>query len=190
MTEFWTEEEHASAKTVTVDGVLSPGLVEEVEINGVKINIDEVKGYGLSGTFLRETGLGLATIAFMLYMGDAKDRADLMSAKWLRAIKPSPQGTVQRIRTVTCPLIDINASIGGITPRWRFEEIPFVQYAKNLGGGAIMWLRFKNDRKPLPQVGKPKDPKSAAKGKVPDKFQQAIGLVGNLIKAESAKGKT
>ncbi len=190
MSEFWTDDEHEAAKVVIVDGVTSPGVVEEVEFDGVKINIDEVKGYGLSGTFLRETGLGLSTIGFMLRFTDSKDRAYLQSAQWLRAIKPSPQGQVQRIRTVKFPLIDINASIGGITPRWRFEGVPFVQYAKGSGGGAIMWLRFKNDRKPLPQFGEPAAPTSAAKGKAPDKFQQLIGGAKALFTAELTKGKT
>lgn len=186
---FWTDEEHEASKKVTVDGVVSPGVVDEVEFNGVTIKLDEVNGYGLSGTFLRETGLGLATFGARLFMNEAADRVEFNSANWKRAIKPAPQGSVQRIRTVSFPLIDINAAIGGITPQWVFEGVPFVVYAKQEGGGAIMWLRFKNKRKPLPQFGKPASAANAAKGKVPDKFQQAIGLVGNLIKAEAAKGK-
>lgn len=186
---FWTDEEHEASKKVTVDGVVSPGVVDEVEFNGVKVKLDEVNGYGLSGTFIRETGLGLANIAFRLFMNEAADRVEFNSANWKRAIKPSPQGVVQRIRTVKFPLIDINAAIGGITPQWVFEEVPFVVYAKQEGGGAVMWLRFKNKRKPLVQVGKPAAAANAATGKVPNKFQQAIGLVGKLITAEASKGK-
>ena len=187
--DFWTDEEHEASKKVTVDGVVSPGVVDEVEFDGVKVKLDEVNGYGLSGTFLRETGLGLATFGARLFMNEAADRVEFDSANWKRAIKPAPQGSVQRIRTVKFPLIDINAAIGGITPQWVFEGVPFVVYAKQEGGGAIMWLRFKNKRKPLPQVGKPASAANVATGKIPNERQQQIGLVRLRVAAEEAKGK-
>lgn len=187
---FWSEKEQEGYPAVLVDGVSSPGVVKTIEINGTPINYDETKGYGLDGVFLRETGLGLGTIGFGCRLVDAEDRAALMAAKWLRAIKPSPPGTPQRIRTLAHPLLDLNMAIGGFTPRWRFTEIPFVQPATDEGGGGWMWLRFKNDRKQKARVGKPLDPTNAATGKVPNPRQEAIKNAAAALAVELAKGKS
>lgn len=184
---YWTEFELDRFEFFILDGVTSPGLITAISINGVKLNYDSVKGFGLSGEFLRFTGLGLAEISFTVRLVDEADRADEDRAEWQRATAPPVQGQVDRIRTVSHPVIE---RMRATTNRWRLQEVPFAIPATNEGGGVTIEYSFKNDRKPLPQVGKPKDPKSAAKGKVPDKFQQAIGLVGNLIKAEASKGKT
>lgn len=185
---FWTDEEQSRFGFAVVDGVNSPGTITTIEINGTPINIDEQKGYGFDGAFLRETGLGLASCGFGCRLVDDEDRAGLMSAKFLRAIQASPPGQPQRIRTVKHPLLDLAASFASFTARWRFTGVPFPEPAD--GGGIMLWLRFKNDRKQKPRTGKPLDPRNVAQGKVPNPRQEAIKGVGALIAAEIAKAKT
>jgi len=70
------------------------------------------------------------------------------------------------------------------------QEVPDLSaLGTSEGGGIFIDVPFKNDRKPLPQTGKPLDPKNAAKGKVPSQFQQAIAGVKSLVTAELAKAK-
>lgn len=184
---YWTEFELDRFEFFILDGVVSPGLITSIAINGVKLNYDAVKGFGLSGEFLRFTGLGLAEISFTVRLVDEDDRAAEDRAEWQRATAPPVQGQVDRIRTVQHPVIE---RMRATTNRWRLQSVPTAIPATNEGGGVTIEYAFKNDRKPLPQVGKPADPKSAVKGKVPNPITQAIGAVGALITAEIAKGKT
>lgn len=184
---FWTDDELARFDYFLLDGMRSPGVVVAISVNGVKLNYDSVKGFGLSGEFLRFTGLGLAEIGFTVRCVDEQDRRNTDRAGWQRATSPPAQGQVDRIRTVAHPII---SRMRATTNRWRLLTVPFEVPATNEGGGVTIEYNFKNDRKPLPQVGKPLDPKNAAKGKVQSQFQQAIAGVGALIKAEITKGKT
>jgi hypothetical protein len=185
---YWTDEELARFEYFVLDGVKSPGLITAITINRVKLNYDAVKGFGLSGEFLRFTGLGLAELAFTLELVDEEDRASEDRPEWKRASSPPVQGQPDRIRTVQHPVIE---RLRAVTNRWRLQEVPDLSGLRtSTGGGVLVEVPLKNDRKPLPQVGKPKDPKSAVKGKVPNQFQQAIAGVGALIKAEITKGKT
>lgn len=188
MSSYWTDDELARFDYFVLDGVKSPGLNTAITVGRVKLNYDSVKGFGLSGEFLRFTGLGLAELSFTLELIDAEDRAAEDDPKWRRASSPPVQGQVDRIRTVSHPIIE---RMRAVTNRWRLQEVPDLSALRtSTGGGVIIEVPFKNDRKPLPQVGKPLPPKNAAAGKVPDKFQALIGGVGALIKAEMAKGKT
>jgi hypothetical protein len=185
---YWTDDELARFDYFVLDGVRSPGTNTAITINRVKLNYDSVKGFGLSGEFLRFTGLGLAEISFTIELIDADDRAAEDDPKWQRASAPPVQGQVDRIRTVSHPILE---RMRAVTPRWRLQEVPDLSALRtSTGGGVIIEVPFKNDRKPLPQVGKPKDPLSAAKGKVPNPLQEAIAGVGALVKAEIGKGKT
>ena len=186
MSDFWTEDELARFEYFLLDGMRSPGVVVAISINGVKLNYDEVKGFGLSGVFLRFTGLGLAEISFTVRCVDAQDRRNTDRAGWRRATAPPVQGQVDRIRTVSHPIVE---RLKATTNRWKLQNVPFEVPATGEGGGVVTEYSFKNDRKPIQQVGKPADPKSAVAGKVPNKLQQAIGLVGSLIKAEATKDK-
>lgn len=184
---YWTEFELDRFEFFILDGVVSPGLITAISINGVKLNYDSVKGFGLSGEFLRFTGLGLAEISFTVRLVDEDDRAAEDRAEWQRATAPPVQGQVDRIRTVQHPVIE---RMRATTNRWRLQSVPTPIPATNEGGGVIVEYSFKNDRKPLPQVGKPADPKNVAKGKVPNPITEAIAAVGTLVKAEITKGKT
>jgi hypothetical protein len=185
---YWTDAELARFDFFVLDGVKSPGTIVAITINRVKLNYDSVKGFGLSGEFLRFTGLGLAELSFTLRLVDEEDRASEDRGEWRRATAPPVQGQVDRIRTVSHPIVE---RLRAVTNRWRLQEVADISgLGTTDGGGVFVEVPFKNDRKPLPQVGKPKDPKSAAKGKVPSQFQQAIAGVGALIKAEITKGKT
>lgn len=184
---YWTDAELARFGYFVLDGVKSPGTIVGININGVKLNYDAVKGFGLSGEFLRFTGLGLAEIGFIVRLVDEEDRAAEDSGQWQRATAPPVQGQVDRIRTVQHPVIE---RMRAVTNRWRLQEVPTGVPATNEGGGVTVEYTFKNDRKPLPQTGKPADPKSAVKGKVPDELDQAIEGMGKLIVAEITKGKT
>lgn len=183
---YWTDDELARFHYFVLDGAQSPGTIVAFTINGVKLNYDEVKGFGLSGVFIRFTGLGLAEIGFTLRLVDAEDRANEEKAEWQRATAPPVQGQVDRIRTVQHPVIE---RMRAVTARWKMQMIPVAVPATNEGGGAVMECSFKNDRKPLAQVGKPKDPKSVVTGKVPNQFDQLIEGMGNLITSELTKGK-
>ncbi len=180
MSGFWTDDEEARFEYFLLDGMRSPGVVVAISINGVTLNYDEVKGFGLSGVFLRFTGLGLAEISFTVRCVDEQDRRNMDRAGWRRAAKPPVQGQVDRIRTVGHPLIE---RMQATTNRWRMQVVPFEVPATNEGGGVIVEYKFKNDRKPIAQVGKPAQPANAATGKIPDKLDQAIEGVGTLLTA-------
>ena len=181
---YWTEFELDRFEFFILDGVVSPGVIVSFNINGVKLNYDSVKGFGLSGEFLRFTGLGLAEIGFVVRLVDEEDRAAEDRAEWQRATAPPVQGQVDRIRTVSHPVIE---RMRATTNRWRLQSVPVAIPATSEGGGVTVEYTFKNDRKPLPQVGKPADPKSAAKGKVPNPVQQAIADAGAFFKEVAAK---
>jgi hypothetical protein len=184
---YWTDAELARFEYFVLDGVKSPGIIVGFNINGVKLNYDSVKGFGLSGEFLRFTGLGLAEFGFIVRLVDEEDRVEEDRGEWQRATAPPVQGQVDRIRTVSHPVIE---RMRAVTSRWRLQEVPTDIPATGEGGGVTVEYNFKNDRKPLPQVGKPKDPVSAAKGKIPSPIDQAIDGMSKLISAELSKGKT
>ena len=184
MSDYWTDDELARFAVFILDGVKSPGTITAFNINGVKLNYDSVKGFGLSGEFLRFTGLGLAEIGFVVRLIDEDDRAAEDRSEWQRATAPPVQGQVDRIRTVSHPVIE---RMRATTNRWRLQSVPVAIPATSEGGGVTVEYTFKNDRKPLPQVGKPADPKSAAKGKVPNPVQQAIADAGAFFKEVAAK---
>jgi hypothetical protein len=184
---YWTPDEEARFNYFVLDGVRSPGTIAGMTINRVKLNYDAVKGFGLSGEFLRFTGLGLAELTFTLRLVDADDRISEDRAEWKRATAPPVQGQPDRIRTVQHPVVE---RLRAVTNRWRLQEVPDLSaLGTSEGGGIFIDVPFKNDRKPLPQTGKPLDPKNAAKGKVPSQFQQAIAGVKSLVTAELAKAK-
>lgn len=184
---YWTDAELERFGYFILDGVKSPGTIVGISINRVKLNYDSVKGFGLSGEFLRFTGLGLAEIGFTISLADEEDRASEDRAEWKRATAPPVQGQVDRIRTVIHPVVE---RLRAVTNRWRLQEIPDLSsLGTDTGGNVLVEVPFKNDRKPLPQVGKPAAPKNAAKGKVPDPTQTTIANLTNLISAELAKGK-
>jgi hypothetical protein len=183
---YWTDAELERFGYFVLDGVKSPGAVVGVTVNGVKLNYDSVKGFGLSGEFLRFTGLGLGEVGFTVRLVDEEDRAAEDRGEWQRATAPPVQGQVDRIRTVLHPVIE---RMRAVTNRWRLQEVPTGVPATDAGGGVTIEYSFKNDRKPLPQVGKPAAPKNAAKGKVPDPGQTTIANLTNLISAELSKGK-
>lgn len=184
---FWTDEELARFAQFKLDGVLSPGTITAIAIDGVPLNYDAVKGFGLSGEFLRFTGLGLASITFTVRLVDAEDRASQDRGDWQRASAPPVQGQVDRIRTLSHPVLE---RLRATTARWRMTEVPTEKPATDEGGGVTVEYKFKNDRKPLPQVGKPVDPKNAAKGVVPDELEQLVAGALKQYQAEIAKGKT
>ncbi len=181
---YWTEFELDRFEFFILDGAVSPGLIVAFVINGVKLNYDSVKGFGLSGEFLRFTGLGLAEIAFTIRLVDEADRAAEDSGEWQRATAPPVQGQVDRIRTLSHPVIE---RMRATTNRWRLQGVPTPIPATNEGGGVTVENSFKNDRKPLPQVGKPKPPSNAVTGKVPSKLDQALAGAGALLDAAIAK---
>lgn len=168
---YWTEFEIDRFEFFILDGVVSPGVIVAFNINGVKLNYDSVKGFGLSGEFLRFTGLGLAEIGFVVRLIDEEDRAAEDRAEWQRATAPPVQGQVDRIRTVSHPVIE---RMRATTNRWRLQAVPVAIPATTEGGGVTVEYTFKNDRKPLPQVGKPAAPKNVAEGKVPNPVVTAI----------------
>ncbi len=184
---YWTEAEEARFGYFMLDGVKSPGTIVGFNINGVKLNYDSVKGFGLSGEFLRFTGLGLAEVGFIVRLVDEEDRIAEDSAAWQRATAPPVQGRPDRIRTVKHPVIE---RMRAVTNRWYLQEVPTGIPATNEGGGVTVEYSFKNNRKPLPQVGKPADPKNVVEGKVPDLADQLIEGVGVRIVSELIKGKT
>lgn len=184
---YWSEFELDRFDFFILDGVTSPGIITAISINGVKLNYDSVKGFGLSGEFLRFTGLGLAELTFTVRLVDEDDRADEDRAEWQRATAPPVQGQVDRIRTVSHPVIE---RMRATTPRWRLQSVPVAIPATTEGGGVTIEYSFKNDRKPLPQVGKPANPKKVSKPKVPDKFDEAFRLVGDKIREVSTRKKT
>lgn len=182
---YWTDAELARFDYFVLDGVKSPGVIVAITINRVKLNYDSVKGFGLSGEFLRFTGLGLAELSFTLRLVDEEDRAAEDRGEWRRATAPPVQGQVDRIRTVSHPVIE---RLRAVTNRWRLQEVADISgLGTSEGGGVFIEVPFKNDRKPLPQVGKPADPKNAAKGKVPDKFDTLIEGANTLIDRALAK---
>jgi hypothetical protein len=185
--EYWTDDELERFLYFRLDGMRSPGVVVGFNINGVKLNYDSVKGFGLSGEFLRFTGLGLAEVGFIVRCVDAQDRKNMDRAGWQRATAPPVQGQVDRIRTISHPIVE---RMRATTARWRLQTVPFEVPATSEGGGVTVEYSFKNDRKPIQQVGKPADPKSAEKGKVPNFADQAIAGMGNLITAALTAGKT
>lgn len=187
MSNYWTDAELDRFGYFVLDGVKSPGTIVGFNINGVKLNYDSVKGFGLSGEFLRFTGLGLAELGFIVRLVDEEDRRSEDRGEWQRATAPPVQGQVDRIRTVQHPVAE---RMRAVTARWRLQEVPTGIPATNEGGGITVEYSFKNDRKPLPQVGKPADPKAVAKGKVPNPRQEAIANLGKLITAELTKGTT
>jgi hypothetical protein len=182
---FWTDAEIERFGYFLLDGMRSPGTVEAITINGVKLNYDEVKGFGLSGVFLRFTGMGLSEIAFTVKCADAQDRRNTDRAGWRRATAPPVQGQPDRIRTVSHPVVE---RLQATTNRWRLQEVPTEKLAE--GGSVTIEYSFKNDRKPLPQVGKPLPPSNAVTGKVPNPRQQAIQALGAEITAALTAGKT
>lgn len=184
MSDYWTEFELDRFEFFILDGVVSPGVITAFNINGVKLNYDSVKGFGLSGEFLRFTGLGLAEIGFVVRLIDEDDRAAEDRAEWQRATAPPVQGQVDRIRTVSHPVIE---RMRAVTNRWRLQSVPIAIPATGEGGGVIIEYTFKNDRKPLPQVGKPAAPKNVVEGKVPNPIQNAIGNAGAFYKAVAAR---
>jgi hypothetical protein len=182
---YWTDDELARFEYFMLDGVKSPGTIVAITINRVKLNYDSVKGFGLSGEFLRFTGLGLAELAFTLRLVDEEDRAAEDRGEWRRATAPPVQGQVDRIRTISHPVVE---RLRAVTNRWRLQEVPDLSgLGTTEGGGVIIEVPFKNDRKPLPQVGKPVDPKNAVKGKVPDKLDTLIAGANTLLTAAIAK---
>ncbi len=185
--DYWTDDELDRFEYFLLDGMRSPGLVVAISINGVKLNYDSVKGFGLSGEFLRFTGLGLAEISFTVRCVDAQDRRNMDRAGWQRATSPPVQGQVDRIRTVAHPIVE---RMRAVTNRWRMQVVPFEVPGTGEGGGVSVEYSFKNDRKPIAQVGKPASPANAATGKAPGKFQQAIAGVTSLITAEITKPKS
>lgn len=185
--EFWTEEEKERFGYFLLDGMRSPGTVTAISANGVKLNYDEVKGFGLSGVFLRFTGIGLAEVSFTVRCVDAQDRKNLDRPGWQRATAPPVQGQVDRIRTIGHPLVE---RMRATTARWRLQMVPFEVPATTDGGGVSVEYSFKNDRKPLPQVGKPLDPKKATTAKVPNPRQQMIANVTAQISAALGANKT
>lgn len=185
---YWTEAELARFHYFILDGVTSPGTITAITINRVKLNYDAVKGFGLSGEFLRFTGLGLAELSFTLELADEEDRASEDRIEWKRASSPPVQGQPDRIRTVLHPVVE---RLRAVTNRWRLQEVPDLSgLGTTTGGSVIIEVPFKNDRKPLPQVGKPKDPKKATTGKVPNFRQQAIAGTLAAITAAATAGKT
>lgn len=184
---YWSDEELGRFHYFELDGVKSPGTITAIAVNGAALNYDAVKGFGLSGEFLRFTGLGLATIDFTVRLVDEEDRQSNERGEWQRASAPPVQGQVDRIRTLKHPIIE---QMRAVTGRWRMLVIPAPDLGTEEGGGVSFIYKFKNDRKPLPQTGKPVDPKNAAKGKVPDPFQQKVAAMTALVQAELAKGKT
>ena len=171
MSDYWTDDELARFAVFILDGVKSPGTITAFNINGVKLNYDSVKGFGLSGEFLRFTGLGLAEIGFVVRLIDEDDRAAEDRAEWQRATAPPVQGQVDRIRTVSHPVIE---RMRATTSRWRLQLVPVAIPATSEGGGVTIEYTFKNERKPLPQVGKPAAPINVAEGKVPNPIAKAI----------------
>lgn len=158
---YWTDDELARFGYFVLDGAKSPGAIVGFNIGGVKLNYDSVKGFGLSGEFLRFTGLGLAEIGFIVRLVDEEDRAAEDRPEWQRATAPPVQGRPDRIRTVQHPVVD---RMRGVTNRWYLQAVPTPIPATNEGGGVTVEYSFKNNRKPIPQVGKPAAPVDAAKG--------------------------
>jgi hypothetical protein len=181
---YWTDAELERFPYFVLDGARSPGVVVAISINGVKLNYDEVKGFGLSGVFLRFTGLGLAEISFTVRCVDEQDRRNMDRAGWQRATAPPVQGQVDRIRTVSHPIVE---RLRATTNRWRLQTVPFEVPATNEGGGVVVEYGFKNDRKPLAQVGKPASPANVAEGKIENPRQQLIGGVLTLLDTALAK---
>lgn len=182
---YWTDEELARFGFFILDGAQSPGTIVAIAINGVELKYDSVNGFGLSGEFLRFTGLGLAEVTFTVRLVDEEDRAAEDAAAWQRATAPPVQGQVDRIRTLGHPVLE---RLRATTNRWRMQSVPVDLPATAEGGGVTVEYRFKNDRKPLPQVGKPKAPSNAVVGKVPNFADEAIDAVGELLTIEIARG--
>ncbi|MDI1444207.1 hypothetical protein [Polyangium sp. 6x1] len=183
---YWTDAELERFGFFLLDGAKSPGTIVGFNINGVVLNYDSTQGFGLSGEFLRFTGLGLAEIGFIVRLVDAEDRAAEDRAEWQRATAPPPQGRPDRIRTVQHPVID---RIPATTNRWYLQAVPTPIPATNEGGGVTVEYSFKNNRKPIPQVGKPAPPKNAQKPKEMSWDDQLLEGMGILLTGAIAADK-
>jgi hypothetical protein len=183
---YWTDAELERFGYFILDGAKSPGTIVGITLDGVALNYDSVKGFGLSGEFLRFTGLGLASVAFTVRLVDEEDRAAEDRGEWQRATAPPVQGQVDRIRTVQHPVVE---RMRAVTNRWRLQKVPTAVPATNEGGGVTIEYSFKNDRKPLPQVGKPAAPSNAVTGKVPDQFDQVYEGMDKLLEGVIAADK-
>lgn len=183
---YWTEAERARFHYFELDGARSPGVLVGIEINGIPLKYDSQQGFGLSGEFLRFTGLGLAEWKFTLRLIDEEDRAANDAGPWRKATAPPPQGKTDRLRSVKHPVLE---RFRPAVTLGYLQEIPAEVPGTNEGGGVFITFPFKAYRKPLPQVGKPKTPASAVTAKVPNERQQRIEKLKAQITAELTKGK-
>lgn len=183
---YWTEAELRRFSYFELDGARSPGVLVGIEINGIPLKYDSQQGFGLSGEFLRFTGLGLAEWKFTLRLIDEQDRADNDAGGWRKATAPPPQGKTDRLRSIKHPVLE---RFRPAVTLGYLQEIPAEVPATTEGGGVIITYPFKAYRKPLPQVGKPAAPASAVTAKVPNPRQQAIAKLTEQISAELTKGK-
>lgn len=185
MSDFWTDDELARFGYFMLAGVRSPGTVVGMTLNGTPLNWDSQKGFGLSGEFLRFTGLGLADFSFQVRLVDADDRAAVDSAAWRKAIAPPPQGQSDRRRLISHPVLDRHP-----VPirECVMTEVPFELPQTEAGGGVLIEYKFKATRKPLPQPVVPKAAENAAAGKAPENPRQAaIAALTAQVAAEQAK---
>jgi len=172
MSDYWTDEEIARFGYFELDGVRSPGVLVAMELgDGTELKWDEQNGFGLSGSFTRFTGLGLAELKMKIRLVDAEDRTAFDSADWRRATAVPVQGQRDRIRSLRHPVTERGKPpVNLVTLRYS----PFEQPATDEGGGVIVTYTFKAYRKPLPQVGKPLPPENKAEGEVTSVNQQRI----------------
>jgi hypothetical protein len=181
---YWTEAERERFPYFELDGARSPGVLVGIEINGIPLKYDSQQGFGLSGEFLRFTGLGLAEWKFTLRLIDAEDRAANDAGPWRKATAPPPQGRTDRLRSIKHPVLERfrpAVTLGSL------QEIPAEVPATTEGGGVTITYPFKAYRKPLPQVGKPKTPTSAVTVKIPSPGQQRIAELRATREAELSK---
>jgi hypothetical protein len=183
---YWTEAEEKRFAYFELDGARSPGVLVGIEINGIPLKYDSQQGFGLSGEFLKFTGLGLAEWKFTLRLIDAEDRAANDAGPWRKATAPPPQGRTDRLRSVKHPVLE---RFRPAVTLGYLQEIPAEVPATTEGGGVTITYPFKAYRKPLPQVGKPKTPASAVTAKVPNANQARIADLTKQISAELTKAK-
>lgn len=184
--DFWTDDELARFGKFELDGVPSPGIVTGMTLDGTPLKWDSQNGFGLSGEFLRYTGLGLASFSFQVRLVDGEDRAAVDSAAWRRAAAPPAQGQADRKRAIRHPVLERHRTPVNFCV---MLDVPFEVPQTTEGGGVLIEYKFKAHRKPLPVPVVPKSPENAAAGKVPQNPRQAaIEALTAQVAALRAKG--
>jgi hypothetical protein len=178
---YWTDKELERFGYFELDGARSPGVLFELDLgDGTPLQWDSQNGFGLSGEFLRFTGLGLAEFTLRLKLVDDGDRTSMDAGAWRRATAPPPQGQTDRIRSIRHPILErARPAVTLVT----LQASPFETPAE--GGAVVVAYKFKAYRKPLPQVGKPAAPQNVVEGKVPNKYEQAVDAVLDLVVKEA-----